>query len=172
MNTSTPTIIKPSVGRVVWYYPPTNSAESGFARPDDGAPLAAVIARVWSDTLLNLTVFDANGDPHSRTSVLLVQEDQATPEHRGHCEWMPFQKGQAKALDAIRGTSPAPNHASAVLYPAIREAMAELSKLQTGFNWNVDRAWNHLHSAFWSESPAPASAPGLRTVPVATASNT
>lgn len=49
-------------------------------------------------------------------------------------------------------------HAAAVLYPAIERAMCELSKLHEGFNMEVNRAFNILHDAFWSECPAPASA--------------
>lgn len=58
----------------------------------------------------------------------------------------------------------AESHASLVLYPAIRAAMNELGQLHEGFSDNVNRAWNTLHAAFWSESPAPASEPGLRGV--------
>lgn len=106
MNTSSAAHIKPTVGRVVWYYPPTNAAETGFARPEDGIPCAAIIARVWSDACVNLTVFDACGAAHPRTSVRLVQDGAEPPEHAGHCEWMPFQKGQAKAQEQL------PAHAS------------------------------------------------------------
>ena len=50
------------------------------------------------------------------------------------------------------------SHASAVLYPAIERAMSELGTLHPAFNFAVNRAFNHLHDAFWSECPAPASA--------------
>ena len=49
-------------------------------------------------------------------------------------------------------------HAAAVLYPAIERAMGELSKLHEDFNMEVNRAFNILRDAFWSECPAPASA--------------
>lgn len=57
-------------------------------------------------------------------------------------------------------TAPAPtdSHASDVLYPAIERAMEELGTLHPAFNFAVNRAFNHLHDAFWSECPAPASA--------------
>lgn len=93
------TIIIPTVGRVVWFYPASNTAESGFVRNESGGPYAAIIARVWSDKLVNLTVFDANGTPHGRTSVALVQGDDAAPDC-AFCGWMPFQKGQAARQDA------------------------------------------------------------------------
>ncbi|SEF28498.1 Gp49 family protein [Variovorax sp. NFACC27] len=210
-------IIIPTVGRVVWFYPAPKSGEAGFACNESGGPYAAVVARVWNDNMVNLCVFDANGAPHSRTSVHLVQGDEAAPDS-AFCGWMPFQRGQAakqdmqakeansgprirshrdeleqsaahaiaarvselggngtrighevrQALDALvnygaKAAEPAgETHASRVLYPAIRNAMEELSALHPGFNDHVNRAWNYLHGAFWSEVPAPASALGLR----------
>lgn len=63
------------------------------------------------------------------------------------------------AIAPLSAIDPGPNsHAAAVLYPAIERAMGELSKLHEGFNMEVNRAFNHLHDAFWSECPAPASA--------------
>lgn len=73
-----------------------------------------------------------------------------------------------KALDALMNDGAkdtqtvGDTHASRTLYPAIRNAMEELAALHPDFNDHVNRAWNYLHSAFWSEAPAPASAPGLR----------
>lgn len=90
-------VIPPTIGRVVWFYPATNSAEAGFAPPPAGEPLAAVIAHVHGPAMVNLAVFDANGVAHSRTSVLLCQDGEALPERGRYCAWMPFQKGQAKA---------------------------------------------------------------------------
>ncbi|WP_423454220.1 crAss001_48 related protein [Ottowia sp. VDI28] len=103
MNSPT---IKPTVGRVVWFYPSQLTGESGFARASDGQPLAAIIARVWSDTCLNLTVLDADGVPHSRTSVLLVQDPDAADRPAGnYCTWMPFQKGQAAKAETAEKTA-------------------------------------------------------------------
>lgn len=104
---STPnTFIAPTIGRVVWFHPDPRSAEAGFAShgdsiksPGTAQPYAAIVAHVWSDSMVNLTVFDANGMPHSRTSVCLIQGDEPRPE-AAHCEWMPFQKGQAARQDA------------------------------------------------------------------------
>jgi len=88
-------IIPPTVGRVLWFYPSEHTGEAGFVRhAGGGGPYAAIIAHVWSDSMLNLTVFDANGTPHSRTSVPLIQDGDVAPDH-AFCGWMPFQKGQA-----------------------------------------------------------------------------
>lgn len=105
MSTPTP-FIPPTVGRVVWFYPSLNTGEAGFEQNLDGEPLAAIIARVWSDQLVNLTVFDAAGRAHTRTSVALVQ-DLGTKDRPAiaFCTWMPFQKGQAAKQEAA---APAP----------------------------------------------------------------
>ena len=88
-------VIKPTVGRVVWFYPSQNTDEAGFARhPDGGGPYAALIAHVWNDHMVNLSVFDAIGAAHPRTSVPMLHGECDVPEH-AFCGWMPYQKGQA-----------------------------------------------------------------------------
>lgn len=86
--------IRPTVGRVVWYHPDKNSATGGFQQNGE-QPFAAVVAYVWGETAVNLTVFDHSGNAHSRTSVILVQPGSTPPEHGHWCEWMPYQIGQA-----------------------------------------------------------------------------
>lgn len=88
-------MISPTVGRVVWYHP--FPADPGPSPGDQ--PLCALVTHVWSDTCVNLAIFDANGVAYSRTSVLLHQDGNPKPD-RGFCEWMPFQKGQAAKYDA------------------------------------------------------------------------
>lgn len=100
----TPTIIKPTIGRVVWFHPSEVTGEAGFTLHGNGQPYAAIIAHVHGDRMLNLTVFDANGVPHSRTSVWLVQDGDAVPQCGYYCEWMPYQKGQAAKADAAEKT--------------------------------------------------------------------
>lgn len=82
-------MIKPTIGRVVWYHP-------AIGAPDSDKTLAAIVAYVHSDTCVNLAVFDANGVAFSQTSVFLYQGDSDRPSS-SYCEWMPFQIGQAKA---------------------------------------------------------------------------
>lgn len=81
-------MIKPTVGRVVWF----NQENRDLA---GDKTLAAIVAHVHSDRLVNLCVIDANGNTHSRTSVTLVQPGDATPGAGPYCEWMPYQIGQA-----------------------------------------------------------------------------
>lgn len=84
-------MIKPTVGRVVWFY---------WKKPKDEneQPLAAIVARVWSDTRVNLGLFDSDGCPmrNPPTSVRLVQEGEEVPDNTHYCTWMPYQVAQAK----------------------------------------------------------------------------
>jgi hypothetical protein len=90
-------MIKPTIGRRVWYWPHINAATGGFVYSDVSQPLDAGIAYVHSDRLINISVADQNGVMHSRTSVPLVQEGDKRPDGGGFCEWMPYQVGQAKS---------------------------------------------------------------------------
>lgn len=90
-------MIKPTVGRVVWYYPgPGDPTFSDSYAP----PFAAHVAYVWSDRRVNLMVISPEGQPQQKSSITLVQEGDATPEH-GYCAWMPYQKGQAAKAEAL-----------------------------------------------------------------------
>lgn len=92
-------MIKPTVGRVVLYTPSKGSTDAVIAH--GSGKLAAIVTNVWSDTCVNLVVFDGNGVPHSRTSVLLLQDDNPVPEGGFYCEWMPYQKGQAAKTEEL-----------------------------------------------------------------------
>jgi hypothetical protein len=85
------TKILPTVGRAVLFTPSRLTGDGRFAHIDGRKPLAAIVAHVFNDALVNLAGFDSNGMSHSRTSVPLV----AKPEHGYFCEWMPYQVGQA-----------------------------------------------------------------------------
>ena len=93
----------------------------------------------------------ANGYAHSRECIDEAGEAQG---------WTPTAEDYAKCGPSAGccGAAPTDSHASAVLYPAIDLAMRELQTLPPEFNAAVNRAFNHLHDAFWSECPAPASA--------------
>lgn len=85
-------VIKPTVGRVVWFWP--NGKYSG------GQPYAATIAYVHNDRCVNIGYLDANGIPMRATSVFLAQDGE--PEPGGwFCEWMPYQKGQAAKTEQL-----------------------------------------------------------------------
>ena len=54
-----------------------------------------MVAYVWSENLVNLTVSDHYGKTFGMTSVQLVQTGEPRPENGYFCEWMPYQVGQA-----------------------------------------------------------------------------
>lgn len=82
-------MIKPTIGRVVWFHEPF--------KPDTlEQPRAAIVCYVHSDRCVNLAVFDENGNTSGKTSVPLRQEGDVAPSGE-FCEWMPYQIGQAKA---------------------------------------------------------------------------
>lgn len=91
-------MIKPTPGRIVWYYPAEGDPTPKFR----GEPLAAIVARVISDREVNLTVFRADGITYGRHNVQLVQDGDELPQGPGgFCEWMPFQKGQAAKTEQL-----------------------------------------------------------------------
>jgi hypothetical protein len=77
-------MIKPTVGRIVWFYPVRDSAEQ-----------AAIITKVWNDRVVNLSVWNEDGSTFPAPSIMLVQEGEERPYHQ-YCAWMPYQVGQAK----------------------------------------------------------------------------
>lgn len=104
-------IIKPTIGRRVWYWPsPQDRGEtehppqSRIQQGDRTQPCDAGIVYVHSDRLVNLTVADHNGVMHQRTSVTLRQPGDETPQGF-YAEWMPYQAGQAKQAADVGTTS-------------------------------------------------------------------
>jgi hypothetical protein len=85
--------IKPTVGRVVWFY-------KYVAGQGHKGPMAAHVAFVNTDSHINLMVISENGVPHPEIGVFLRQGDDAIPVH-DYCEWMPYQKGQAAKAEAL-----------------------------------------------------------------------
>lgn len=97
-------MITPTVGCIVWFYPASNQATSGFAPADEGQPLAGIIAKVLGDRAVHLTVFDSAGVSHPQPYVQLVQEGDDVPGAGRYATWMPYQIGQAKKSAAAVGT--------------------------------------------------------------------
>ena len=91
--------LKPTVGRVVWYYP---SVQNDRVDPQSGKgqPYPAVITHVWGDSVVNLAVqndgsFPLKPEALTPTSVSLAPEGAEVID--GRCwSWMPFQVGQAE----------------------------------------------------------------------------
>jgi hypothetical protein len=91
-------MIKPTIGRIVWFHP--------TSRPEQ--PLAAIIVYVNSDISVNLTAFGSDGIPAPVRGVLLVQQDEDVPTTGSYCEWMPYQKGQAAKTEALEAKLASP----------------------------------------------------------------
>jgi hypothetical protein len=85
-------VIKPTEGRVVWYWLAAGTPQT--------KPLAAIVAGVKSDSVVNLSVFDFEGNQRGETDVPLIQEGDKRPTTH-FCEWMPYQKGQAAKTEAV-----------------------------------------------------------------------
>jgi hypothetical protein len=95
------TFIKPTVGRVLHFFPTKQyMADRHLSFGDSSQPLAAVIAYVHSDTMVNLTVWDQNGLQFDVRSVPLVQ-DGARSGGTFYAAWMDYQKGQAAKTEAL-----------------------------------------------------------------------
>lgn len=90
-------MITPTLGRIVWFTPSKNES---MATETDGR-CAAIVVKVWSDRVVNLTVFDANGNSVPKASVTLVQDGDLAPNGGYFAEWMPYQKGQAAKYEAL-----------------------------------------------------------------------
>lgn len=92
-------MIKPTVGRKVWYRPSETDKKSGTGNPAMAVfgdqPCDATIIAVHNDRLVNLAIIDHNGGYHVRTSALLLQDDAKPADGQGYAEWMPYQVGQA-----------------------------------------------------------------------------
>jgi hypothetical protein len=97
-------MIKPTVGRKVWYRPSpediAGTAQGDKMEVNGTEPLDATVVAVWSDRLVNLAIFDIYAKVHERRSVTLLQEGDALPQFYGrYAEWMPYQTGQAKKTE-------------------------------------------------------------------------
>ena len=90
-------IIKPTVGRMVWYYRP-NRSEIGRA---EDQPLAAIVTCVHDGQHVNLAVFSAVGKLKPTLNVQLLQEgDKLESGKDGFAAWMPYQIGKAEKTTA------------------------------------------------------------------------
>ena len=85
------TIIKPTIGRVVWFWP----VRAGAYQKDPAQPLAAMVAFVHSNNRINIGYIDSSGMHACRQHVLLVQPGEEIP-NESHCTWMPYQIGQSR----------------------------------------------------------------------------
>ena len=91
-------VISPTPGRIVWYTP---APHDGIATRNN-QPLAALVADVHNDRLVNLAVFDSYGNTQQRSNVTLVQPGDAKPDGAAHATWMPYQVSSAGVGQAAK----------------------------------------------------------------------
>lgn len=96
-------MIKPGVGRVVHFWPGPQASQ--LLQSSDGQPLAAIIAHVWTDRLINVMVINTRGITVGVERVVLLQDDDQGPKGKvSYCEWMDYQKGQAAKTEQLEHT--------------------------------------------------------------------
>lgn len=101
-------IIKPTVGRKLWYWP--TPAEKSWSHDQ---PFDATIVHVLSDRQVNLHVINEVGYiVPAKEGVVLLQPDMKRDPIPGECSWMPFQVGQARALADVGTTGDAASSAT------------------------------------------------------------
>lgn len=84
-------MIKPTIGRIVWYRPDKYLGEE---------PRAAIITRVDGDRAVGLAVFYRDSLEFVQHAAL-VQDVDEPPLRGAYCEWMPYQKGQAAKTETL-----------------------------------------------------------------------
>jgi hypothetical protein len=101
--------IKPTIGRRVWYWPSSFDKGRLQLKPDTimqtgdaNQACDAGIAYVHSDTMINVTVADHNGNMHKRTSVPLLGFDDPKPQDNAYCTWMDYQVQQVKLAEVVK----------------------------------------------------------------------
>lgn len=91
-------MIKPTVGRIVWYR---------TGAPTQEAPWAAIVTYVHDDRHINIIGFDPMSHSFPAHYLTLCQENEPRPEGP-YAEWMPYQIGQAKKHEDVPAASHIP----------------------------------------------------------------
>lgn len=89
-----PVLIRPTVGRVVWYWPNAKAVNDGEQ------PRAAILTYVQDDHTVNLVSFGHDGFPLPHHGIRLLEVDEPAPASGHFACWMPFQAGQAKSAQS------------------------------------------------------------------------
>lgn len=129
------TIIKPTIGRRVWYWPSiydlghlTSKPSSVIAAntPTSGQPCDAGVVYVHSDRMINLSVTDHNGVVHGRTSVTLLRPGEQPMPGCSYATWMDYQIKQAGKVETPEDEQ-TNGDAEAALQAAFDEALGLLA---------------------------------------------
>lgn len=92
------TFIKPTPGRIVYYWPGPSETIPHIP----GQPLSAQVASIQEDETLTLSVLDSCGSHHPRNAVPLIQPLNPAPDDRSYAYWMPYQIGKAAQTDQAK----------------------------------------------------------------------
>lgn len=87
-------MIKPTIGRQVWYWGTVEERE------DNLQPQAATVCYVHGDDRVNISVLSHKGEYFFVEFAKLLQDNEK-PVAPSFCEWMPYQKGQAVKNEAL-----------------------------------------------------------------------
>lgn len=89
--------MKPSIGRVLWYWP------AGVNCKAEGAqPYPCLISYVHSGRVVNVGGFTREGAHFQDTNVMLLNDiaSYGNPTGEAWCQWMPYQHAAQAAQDA------------------------------------------------------------------------
>jgi hypothetical protein len=150
----TSTVIKPTVGRKVWYRPSKYDQQGPVPMQCAvGQPLDATVIAVHGDRCVNVLVTDMVGRQFPVLSVTLVHDGETPPaDGEGvpfgrYVEWMPYQKGQAAkdASSALPVVDPGPDslereiQAKANKGPRVTPADVE-AEISAEYSFTLDKA--------------------------------
>jgi hypothetical protein len=119
-------VISPTPGRVVWFKPAPHDGIGTL----NGQPLAAIVAGVHDDRLVNLAVFDAYGNSQQRSGVTLVQPGDEVPAGGGYATWMPYQVGQAAKTQAAVAVADVAISAASIAVAVAQDVVAETASTE------------------------------------------
>lgn len=93
-------MIEPTVGRIVHFFDPQEKNDNKYGP----SPRAAIITYVWSNEMVNLTVFERSGYYTARERTHLAQPDVCPPGDMVYCQWMADQIRQAAKTASFEET--------------------------------------------------------------------
>ena len=140
-------VIKPTVGRKVWYR--NNGSMQKLPRADGKVshpefcgieqPMDATVIFVHGSRMVNLDITDHVGQRFVATSVPLLQDGDAIPDLGCYCEWMPYQQGQARKDAAGEKPTPAACSTLPVVDPGPDSLEREI-QAKAGNRWEQGQA--------------------------------
>lgn len=93
------TIIKPTVGRKLWFFASAKHYEDFKAGLHEAQPFDATVIFVHNDNCVNIAAISHHGQPDVALGVMLAQEGDESEPTGAHCRWMPYQTAQQAKAD-------------------------------------------------------------------------